>query len=193
MTNVNKEKNEKKGIVARLDGTAFAHSHAEFWTFVKFTAVSVFSAGIELGAQLAALGIFKSMGLSRLPDFFFFKFLAEHTEIREGYTLAMIVYAFMASTAVGYTVGFFLNRKSTFHADSNIALSTFLYVLLVIFTIFANSFIGPAIEGFLPRLGFLPEGLIPVLSKVLSMLATGLWIYPANRFVIHRKKKETAE
>ena len=185
--------NEKEGLTARLDGTAFAQNHAEFWTFLKFTAVSVFSAGIELGAQLAALAAFKAAGVSRLPDFFFFRFLAEHTELREGCTLAMVVYAFMASTAVGYTVGFFLNRKTTFHADSNIALSTFLYVLLVIFTIFANSLIGPAIEGFLPRLGFLPEGLIPILSKVLSMLATAVWIYPANRFVIHRKTKEAAQ
>ncbi|MCL1951665.1 MAG: hypothetical protein FWF60_02435, partial [Oscillospiraceae bacterium] len=143
----------------------------------------------ELGAQLGALAAFKAAGVSRLPRFFVFDFLAQHTELREGYTLAMVVYAFMASTAVGYTVGFFLNRKSTFHADSSIALSTFLYVLLVIFTIFANSLIGPAIEGFLPRLGFLPEGLVPVLAKVLSMLATAAWVYPANRFVIHRKKK----
>ena len=182
--------NEKQSFVARLDGIAFAREHAEFWTFLKFTAVSVFSAAFELAAQLAALAAFKAAGISRLPDIFFFRFLAEHTELREGYTLAMVVYAFMASTAVGYTVGFFINRKSTFHADSNIALSTFLYVLLVVFTIFANSFVGPAIEGFLLRLGFLPEGLIPVLSKVLSMLATAVWVYPANRFIIHRKKKE---
>jgi len=184
--------NEKTSFVAHLDDTAFARGHAEFWTFLKFTAVSVLSAAFELGAQLAALAAFKVAGVSRLPDVFFFNFLAEHTEIREGYTLAMIVYAFMASTAVGYTVGFFINRKSTFHADSNIALSTFLYVLLVVFTIFANSFAGPAIEGFLPRLGFLPEGLIPVLSKVLSMLATAIWVYPANRFIIHRKTKEVS-
>ena len=183
-------KNEKKGLVARLDAAAFAQEHKEFWTFVKFAAVSIFSAGIELGAQLAALAAFKAAGVSELPDIFFFRFLAEHSEMREGYTLAMVVYAFMASTAVGYTVGFFLNRKSTFHADSSIALSTFLYVLLVLFTIVANSLVGPAIEGFLPRLGFVPEGLIPILSKLLSMLATGIWIYPANRFVIHRKKKE---
>jgi len=190
--------NEKKGLnaggfVARLDDTAFARKHVEFWTFLKFAAVSFFSAGIELGAQLAALAAFKAAGLSRLPDIFFFRFLAEHAEMREGFTLAMVVYAFMASTAVGYTVGFFINRKATFHADANIALSTFLYVLLVVFTIFANSLIGPAIEGFLPRLGFIPEGLIPVLSKVLSMVASAVWIYPANRFVIHRKKKEVPD
>jgi putative flippase GtrA len=174
----------------RLDDTAFAREHKELWTFVKFAAVSFFSAGIELAAQLAALPLFKSLGAERLPDFVFFRLLEEHAQMREGYTLAMVVYAFMASTAVGYTVGFFINRKATFHADSNIALSTFLYVLLVLFTIVANSLVGPAIEGFLPRLGFLPAGLVPTLAKVLSMLATAVWVYPANRFIIHRKKKE---
>jgi len=182
--------NEKKGLVARLDDTAFARSHAEFWTFVKFTAVSVLSAGVEFGAYFASLAAFKAMGLEKLPDVSFFRFLAQNIELRPGYTLAILVYAYMASTAIGYTVGFFLNRRTTFHADANIALSTFLYVLLVIFTIAANSFIGPAIEGFLPRLGFLPAGLVPALSKVLSMVATVIWIYPANRFVIHRKRKE---
>jgi len=186
------EKPEKKGLVARLDGTKFAQGHEEFWKFIKFTAVSTFCAGLELLSQLAALPIFKSLGVEKLPNFIVFRWLEETAEMREGYTLAMVVYAFMASTAIGYTIGFFINRKATFHADSNIALSTFLNVLLILFTICANSLIGPAIEGFLPRLEFLPAGLIPTLAKVLSMLSTALWVYPANRFVIHRKKKEIA-
>jgi len=183
---------EKKGLAARLEGSAFARKHKEIWTFVKFTAVSMFCAGIEFGAQFAARAVFKALDVQTLPNFFFFRWLETSTEMSEGYTLAMVVYAFMASTAIGYTIGFFLNRKTTFHADSNIALSIFLNVLVIIFTIAANSLIGPAIEGFLPQLGFVPAGLVPALAKVLSMLATGLWIYPANRFIIHRKKKEVA-
>jgi len=190
MSNQPEQPEKKRGLTARLDGSAFARNHKELWTFIKFTAVSTFCAGIELAAQLIALPIFKALNVTKLPDFIIFRLLEEHSEMREGYALAMVVYAFMASTTIGYMIGFFINRKATFHADSNIALSTFLNVLLILFTICANSFIGPAIEGFLPRLAFLPEGLIPTLAKVLSMLATGLWIYPANRFIIHRKKKE---
>ena len=181
---------EKKGLVAKLDNTAFALKYAELWTFVKFTAVSMVCAATELIAQLAARALYKALGVQALPDFFFFRWLEASTEMSPGYTLAMVVYAFMTSTAIGYTLGFFLNRKTTFHADSNIALGIVLNVLLIVFTIGANSLIGPWIEGNLPKLGFIPEGLVPTLAKVLNMMATAIWVYPANRFIIHRKKKE---
>jgi len=185
-------KNEKKGIVARLDDTAFARKYGEIWKFIKFSGVSIVCAAIELVSQLLALPFFKSLGVEKLPGFIVFRWLEETAEMREGYTLAMVVYAFMASTAIGYMIGFFVNRKTTFHADSNVALGIVLNVLLIVFVITANSVIGPVIEGFLPRLGFISEGFIPTLAKVLSMAATGIWVYPANRFIIHRTKKGTA-
>jgi len=181
---------EKKGLVARLDSTAFARDHKEIWTFIKFTGVSMFCAAVELASQLIARGVFKALDVQKTPDFFFFRWLETNADMAAGYTVAMVVYATMVSTAIGYTVGFFLNRSTTFHADSNIAMSIFLNVLLIVFTIGANAMICPTIEGFLPKLGFLPQGLVPTLAKVLSMMATVVWIYPANRFLIHRKKKE---
>jgi len=181
---------EKQGLVARLDGTAFARGHREIWTFIKFAGVSMVCAAVEFAAQFAARAFYKALDVRALPDFFFFRWLEESTQLSPGYTLAMVVYAFMTSTAIGYTIGFFLNRSATFHADGNIALGIFLNALLIVFTICANSLIGPWIEGSLPKLGFLPEGLVPALAKVLSMVATVVWIYPANRFLIHRKKKE---
>ncbi|MCL2300854.1 MAG: hypothetical protein FWC27_12000 [Firmicutes bacterium] len=184
------ENAEKQGLVARLDNTAFARNHKELWTFVKFAAVSTICAAVEFAAQFAARALYKALDVQTLPGLFFFRRLEESTQLSPGYTLAMVVYAFMTSTAIGYMIGFFINRGATFHADGNIALGIFLNILLIIFTICANSLIGPWIEGSLPKLGFLPPGLIPALAKVLSMVATVVWIYPANRFLIHRKKKE---
>jgi putative flippase GtrA len=182
---------KKKGAAARLDDTKFARNNPEFWTFLKFAFMSTLAAAVEFAAQLAARPLFKATGVQSLPDFFLFRWLERSTQPLEGYTLAMVAYAFMASTAVGYAVGYFLNRKTTFHADNNAALSTFFYVLLVVFTIAANSLIGPWLEAdLLPRLGFVPAGLVPPLAKVLNMVATTVWVYPANRFIIHRKKKE---
>jgi len=183
------EQTEKKGLVARLDSTAFARGHAELWTFIKFAAVSTFGAGLELAAQNIALAVFKALNVQAPPDFILFKWLQSSVEMREGYTLGTVVYAFMASTAIGYTIGFFLNRSTTFHADSNIALGIFLNVLLIVFTIAANSLLGPVIFGYVARLN-LSDGLTDNIAKVLSMMSTVLWVYPANRFVIHRKRKE---
>ena len=181
---------EKQGLMARLDGSAFARKYAELWTLAKFAVISTMGATVEFAAQFAARAFYKALDVQALPDIFFFRWLEASTEMSPGYTLAMVVYAFMTSTAIGYTLGFFLNRKTTFHADSNFALSLTLNILLIVFTIAANSLLGPWIEGSLPKLGFIPGGLVPALAKLLNMVTTFIWVYPANRFLIHRKKKE---
>ena len=188
--NIDSGRKEKKGLVDRLDETAFARKNAELWTFVKFAVVSSLSGVVELTSQLIALAVYRAVNVTALPNFFFFRFIENNTPPQAGYTLAAVVFAFITSTFVGYTFGFFVNRKTAFHSDANIALAGFLTFLLMCFTITANSFIGPAISGWLSGLAFLPQGLVPALSKALSMGVTVIWLYPANRFIIHRKKKE---
>ena len=184
---------KKQGFVERMDSTAFAQGHKELWTFVKFMVAGFLSFVPELIAYQILRALLRDV--QALPGFILFDILAKSQERNPvaGVTVAGLVYAFMLSTAVGYTVNFFLNRKATFHADSNVALSTFLYVILVLFTIIANSFIGPAIEIAVGRVGFLPDWLVPLISKTLAMVVPNLWVYPANRFLIHRKKKEVTD
>ncbi|MDR0531698.1 MAG: hypothetical protein LBG83_06510 [Oscillospiraceae bacterium] len=175
--------------VPKLDSHAFARKHPELWKFVKW-AMSGFIANVpELGTQLLCLWGLTALGVAYLPNFFIFNFLAEHGLQNANYTPAVLVYAYMISTAVGYAIAFVLNRKATFHADSNVALSTFLYVIMVVFTIFANGIIGPAITALVGRLP-VGDGLVQILSKILCMAVPGLWTYPCSRFIIHRKKKE---
>jgi len=182
---------EKQGFVARADGSRFAREHEEIWKFIKFTGVSILCAALELVTQLAAIKAYTALGVEKLPGFF--RFLAVNVEERPGVSLAVLVCAFMTSTFVGYTLGFFVNRKATFHADSSIVLGTVLNVALIVVVVVANSFIGPAVTGLMLRLDFVPDSLVDTLSKVLSMMATGIIVYPANRFVIHRKTKEGAK
>jgi len=181
---------QKQGLVARLDSTAFARKRPELWKFVKFMVAGFLSAAPEFVTYLALRSLLRNV--EALPHFILFEILARNNPPSNGVSTAALVYAFMLSTAVGYTVNFFLNRKATFHADSNVALSTFLYVLLVLFTIVANSFIGPAIELLVGKISFLPLVLVPTVAKVLAMIVPNLWGYPANRFLIHRKRKEAA-
>ena len=178
----------KKGLIARLDSTAFARKRPELWKFLKFMVAGFLSAAPEFAAYLALRSLLR--GVETLPRFILFDILARGNPPSNGVSTAALVYAFMLSTAIGYTVNFFLNRKATFHADSNVAMSTFLYALLVLFTIVANSFIGPAIELLVGKVAFLPVALVPAVGKVLAMAVPNLWVYPANRFVIHRVKKE---
>jgi len=164
--------------------------HPEIWKLIKWMAVGMIANVPEVGVHQLCLRGFRVLGVANLGIFTFMRSIIAPVE---GYEQATVVYAFMLSTAVGYTIAFILNRKATFHADSNVALSTFLYVLLVIFVIFSNGLIvGPFVFNLIERLHMSPT-LSEVLSKVLCMLLPGLYSYPINRFVIHRKKKEKVE
>ncbi|MDR2646524.1 MAG: GtrA family protein [Oscillospiraceae bacterium] len=157
----------------------------ERWKLVKFFITATIASAPEFGSYMLLLYGMRSLGVERLGVFGFMEHIVTP---RDGFPLAAVVYAYMISTAIGYATAFAINRKSTFKADSNAALSIFLYVLMVIFTIFANSVIGPVISGFMGA-SPLPSALNEVISKLLSMAIPALWSYPLNRFVIHRKKK----
>jgi len=176
----------KENAWQRLDQRVTA-KHPELWKIIKWMAVGMIANIPEVGVHQLCLRGFRALGVENLGIFTFMRSIIAPVE---GYQQATVVYAFMLSTAVGYTIAFILNRKATFHADSNVALSTFLYVLLVVFVIFSNGLIvGPFVFNLIERLNMSPT-LSEVLSKVLCMLLPGLYSYPINRFVIHRTSKK---
>ena len=178
-------------MIDKLDNHSFAKKHPELWKIIKWMLAGFIANVPELVVYMLLAALFTTIGVTYLPNFFLFNYLVEHSAEAAQYTVAAQVYAYMISTAIGYTIAFIVNRKATFHADSNIALSTVLYIIMVIFTIFMNGLIGPALSSLLGRLPF-NNGVIEAISKFLSMLIPGLWTYPASRFLIHRKKKEVA-
>jgi len=178
----------EKGFLAWLERNKFAHKHPELWKYVKFFLVGAVTSLPDWGSYMISLYALRALGVNRLGAILLF--MQRVVAPVEGFSLATVVYAYMISTAIGYACAFILNRKATFYADSNVALSTLLYALMVVFTIFANSLVvGPFISGLVSRAGLAPA-LSESLSKVLVMAIPGIWTYPLSRFVIHRKKKE---
>jgi len=180
----------KKGLVARMDSTKFALGHPELWKFIKASAAGACGALPELIVYMLLCGLFTRMQVSYLPDFFFFDLIIRNMDASQ-YLPAVQVYAFIISTAVGQTVGFILARKVAFHANSNVALSTFFKILVVLFTIAANGVIGPGIVALLAKVALLAQypSLVQFISKIASMAATVVWGYPSDRFLIHRQVK----
>jgi putative flippase GtrA len=176
---------KKENFLTRLDNSA-SRKIPELWKFIKFTVMGGLSSAVELGVFYVFLALFKNVTV--LPGFLlnFYDFIGKTAE--EGHTLACTFYAFVCSTFVGYAIAFVLNRKATFKADSNVALSTFLYILMVVFTIIMNGILGPIISGLLGKI-IKPGAILDGLSKVIGMLIPSVWTYPLNRFVIHRHKK----
>ena len=174
----------------KLDDHAFARRHKEAWTFIKALAVGCISAGPEVLSYMLLCPWLAYLGVTYLPRFFLFDIIVQNIDDPGGYGPAVLVYAFILSTMVGQSIGFVLSRKYAFRANCNVALSTFLTVLLIVFTIIANGFTGPWIVLGVSKIPFLTDGLIQMFGKLFSMGASTFWVYPANRFIIHRVVKE---
>ena len=181
--------NKARGGIAgwwkQLDDKA-REKHPEWWKLFLWAVMGFIANVPELGAYYLCLYGFRNLEEGSLGAF---GFIEKVIKPDPDYTLPTVVIAFMISTAIGYAIAFVLNRKTTFRADSNMALSIFFYVLAVIFTIVMNGLVvGPVLSGLFSKLT-IPSALSRGISKFLSMLVPGLWFYPANRFLIHRVRK----
>lgn len=165
----------------------FTEKYAELWKFIKFSIVGFSSTIVELGVfYLLQYVVFKNILTAPMPDNAFFKFVS-FTGLADGMGY---FYAYVISTTIGYIIAFILNRKTTFKADSNVLVSTILYIIMVIFTIGMTAWLGTQFQIFMANKGMQAIG--DVIGKpIVAALATA-WTYPLNRFVIHRHKKEAA-
>ena len=159
----------------------FTEKHAELWKFIKFSLVGASSTLVEMGVfYLLQYVVFKSILHDPLPENAVLNLL-KLTQ-GKGY-----LYAYIISTTIGYAIAFVLNRKTTFKADSNVALSTTLYVLMVVFSIFATAYLGTQFQLIMANHGY--QALGDAIGKPLAAGIATVWTYPLNRFVIHRHKK----
>lgn len=157
---------------------------AELWKFAKFLIVGGGSSAIELVVHMVLLStVFAALNLEPITNSALNFIGIDY----KGY-----LYAYLISTTVGYTIAFIMNRKVTFKADANPTFSIIVYIIMVIATIFINSWLGSALTSFAIAKGW--EGAVAdIIIKVIVMIIPTLWTYPLNRFVIHRKKKPVEE
>ena len=167
----------KKNILKK-----WTEKHAEIWKFIKFCIAGGGSSAIELVVHMVLLNTaFAAMTVEEISN---------PTLNMIGINSKGYLYTYLISTTVGYAIAFIINRKVTFKADANPALSMVLYFIMVVFTIFANGWIGSVMTTFAVSRGL--EGNIwDLIFKVIGMIIPTLWTYPCNRFIIHRKKKAT--
>lgn len=160
----------------------WTEKHAEIWKFIKFCIAGGGSSAIELVVHMVLLNtVFAAMTVEEISN---------PTLNMIGINSKGYLYTYLISTTVGYAIAFIINRKVTFKADANPALSMVLYFIMVVFTIFANGWIGSVMTTFAVSRGL--EGNIwDLIFKVIGMIIPTLWTYPCNRFIIHRKKKAT--
>ena len=161
--------------------TAFTEKHAELYKFIKWNLVGAIGVPVEIGSYyLFAYVFFKSFNTTPVSIWVL------------DYDGLGFMWAFLLSTALGETVGFVLNRKFTFAADANPALSIFLHFCMVTFSIFATTLVGMEIiritGGMSETVAYWGE----IAARPASTILATAWLYPLNRFVVHRKKKPKA-
>lgn len=162
----------------------FTEKHAEVWKFIKFSIAGGGSSAIELVVHMLLLNfVFDSLTSAAINS---------PALNMIGITSKGYLYTYLISTTIGYAIAFILNRKITFKADANPTVSMILYVIMVVFTIFANGWIGSAMTTFAEAQN-LTGNFWDLVIKLIGMAIPTLWTYPCNRFIIHRKKKPEAE
>lgn len=110
----------------------FISKYKELWKFIKFAFTGASTSILEM-AVFAFLQyvVFKSLNEVLVTDNAILSFLGIEYK---GY-----MWSYFISAVVGYTVSYIMNRKITFKVDSNIFISTVLYVLMVVFTVAFNT------------------------------------------------------
>jgi putative flippase GtrA len=165
----------------RAKGKSFTEKHSEIWKFIKWSLVTgIGASGIELIVHMILLK-FVFASLNEVP-------ITNAALNFIGVKYAGYMYAYLISSTIGYTLAFILNRKITFKANSNPAVSAAYAVILVVFNIFASAWIGSVLSNIsvANHWGSMSDAII----KIITMTIPSIWIYPANRFIIHRVKKK---
>jgi len=164
-------------------GKNFIEKHGEVWKFIKWSLLTgVGASGIELLVHMLLLK-FVFVSLNEVPIM--------NTALNFiGVKYAGYMYSYLISSTLGYTIAFILNRKITFKANSNPVVSAAFAVILVVFNIFASAWLGSVLSNIsvAHHWGSMSDAII----KIITMIIPSIWIYPANRFIIHRVKKTPA-
>ena len=102
------------------------------------------------------------------------------------------MYEFFIASLISYIASYIMNRKMTFHADSNLLLSTVLYFIMVIVTVAFSTWFGAFMMSWVRNNGH-ENFFVVTLVNLIVILVPFLWTYPLQRFVIHRQRKTPEE
>ena len=159
----------------------FMSAHANIWQIVKFTLISL----IAFLAEFASMYALQYGLLDVWGDVEFKWFLFHYAPGKEAaYGLAGFV-AFLGSKCIAEIISFAVNRKKTFNANNNVALSAVMYVITVIAIIILSTWLGGALGTVLGPVAGADLG--NTISKLLGSLLSWVIMFLMDKFVIMRK------
>lgn len=158
----------------------FTQRYKELWKFIKFAFTGASTSILQLAVYYLCLYVIFKSTMHVPVENAFLKWL--HMDYLG------VVYTNVVANIIGYAAAFIMNRKLTFKSNSNAALSAFLYILMVMFTIVANTWTGSLMASWAINSGH-DNALVHGIISIISMTIPTIWTYPLSRFVIFRQKK----
>ena len=163
----------------------FIKNHQEIWKFIKFTFTGLSTTLLYYAVYyLLYYVIFRSLNDVPVTDNALLSFL--------GIQYKGDMYEFFIASLISYIASYIMNRKMTFHADSNLLLSTVLYFIMVIVTVAFSTWFGAFMMSWVRNNGH-ENFFVVTLVNLIVILVPFLWTYPLQRFVIHRQRKAPEE
>lgn len=160
---------------------SFIQKHQEIWKFIKFTFTGLSTTLLYYAVYyLLYYVVFKSLNNEPVTDNTLLSFL--------GIQYKGDMYEFFIASLISYIASYIMNRKMTFHADSNLLLSTILYIIMVVVTVAFSTWFGAFMMSWVRNNGH-ENFLVVTLVNAIVILVPFLWTYPLQRFVIHRQHK----
>lgn len=171
------KRNDKFVAYMRAKLPKFQKEKPQLWEFIKYQTAGVVASGFEIIVHMWMLNIiFRELLSSEIQN----KFLTSIGIDSVGYFCS-----FAISTLVGYGIGFVLSKKLVFRSNADTKKSLVKYFFLVIFTVVLSGWIGTVIANYANSINF--TGTIEdVLVKLITMIIPIIWVYPANKYVVHR-------
>lgn len=159
--------------------TRWKERHKGLWQFVMFMLMSGITTLVDLGTF--ALFNFWLLAPYRMQPFFWGPF---RYSVENGGLTAFG--AFAASFAISQTFNFFLQRKTTFKANNNPALSAILYAIMVVGVYFVQLYLPTLLRA--PIAGMIGTTAGDLAMKLINMTLSMLIQFPMNKYVIMRNK-----
>lgn len=165
---------------------AYFAAHEAIWQFVKFTLISMIAGASELVSFLVLNYALPAWGINSSVKWFLFDY-----PTASGGLGALI--AFVVSATIGQVISFVVNFKKTFNSTNNIVASAVGYAIMAILIIVGlNTYIGGLLNEALCKV--IPNtDLAGFIAKAICQFSSFVIIFPMNKFVIMRRKKEKVE
>lgn len=159
-------------------------NHPDLWEFILFNILSNCATVTNFIVMWICTGfIFK--GFSSQPfKFFIFDYTTVDSLMLCGFL------SFLIATAAAQTVNFFVQKNWVFKSNAAFASAVPKYVFLAAVLVIVSAALPAYSQQFFAGIG-VPKGLVPTLANILNIVVQVVISYPAMKFWIMPKDKQT--